>query len=252
MTSFRLLSMLPLLFLLMTDVQAQSTIYFYRLKNMIMSNTPIDFAVNDTAKFSLENGSYYKMQTNATSIDIVTSVNNIGVKNVKLQNGKTYYVDLRIKNLTTINLTLEDDYAGKPAIERLEADKKAKELSTANLKTIKVLETEPLPAASPDQVKIYLFRPFDAVGAFKYVKISDGEVIYDMKNNTAHVITTDKDNITFSTIQEGIATSNTSLNVKLQKGKVYYVAVVRSGGAIVLSETKEEYARIEMKLDQKK
>lgn len=243
-------SLLLLLILIgaVSSVCAQtSTVHFYRNKSLIMSNSGCMLIVNDTAKFSLTNGSYFTMTTGAESIDIVTSANNIGLKNLKLEKGKTYYIEIDPKNPTTVELLLRSEYMGKPALERIETDKLAAETSEADLKKVKVTSVSSMPEAEENSTKIYLFRPFNVMGISNMIKISDGECVYDMKNNSAHVISTDKKEITFVTLHEAIGSSNSSLTLKMEKGKVYYVAVLKSGGAIILSDSKEEFARKEMK-----
>jgi hypothetical protein len=224
-----------------------STVYFYRLKSTFMANTNCIIAVNDTAKFTLSNGSYYKMTTNAEFIEFITSVNNTGIKNLKLEKGKIYYIAAEM-DINAVKLILKDEFTGKPAVERLEADKKVKETDSGNMKTVKVTTVAPIPVASEEFATIYLFRPFNVAGVNFFIKVSDGTVLYEMKNNSSYVISSVKEEITFTTMQEGSNTSNTMLKLKVEKGKVYYLAVLRSGGAIILTETKEEYAKKEMKL----
>lgn len=224
-----------------------STVYFYRPKSLLMSGTKLTIAINDTLKFDLTNGSFHQFETNAKSISIITSANNSGVKNIALEAGKNYYVRVEMKGINSVELIQETEFAGKPAIERLKADSKAEE-EAKNLKTVNVTNVLPLPDSTADKATIYLFRPFNVVGVSFIAKVSDGENVYEMKNKSSHVITTDKSEIHFRTVNDGASISNTTLDLKLQKGKVYYVAVLRNGGAIVLSEAKKEYARQEMKL----
>lgn len=222
-----------------------STVYFYRNKSLIMSNSGCMLIVNDSSKVSLANGSYEVLKTSAASIDIVTSVKNIGLKNLSLEKGKTYYIELDPKNPSTVELIQRNEYMGKPAIERIDADKMAE--SAAELKTVQVTEVASMPAQEEEQSKIYLFRPFNVLGINNQIKVSDGEVVYEMKNNSAHVISTTKGEMNLVTVLDAKGSSNSSLKLKLEKGKVYYVAVLKSGGAIILSESKEEYAKKEMK-----
>ncbi|MBX9853662.1 MAG: DUF2846 domain-containing protein [Cytophagaceae bacterium] len=225
-----------------------STVYFYRLKNLVMANTPCEVTVNDTLKFILINGSYHIVNINADSIRLAASPNNIGSKSLRLEKGKTYYIAAEMQNMNAVNLMEKNEFAGKPAIERLEADAKAKEINTENLKLIKITSVSPLPEAKENAAVIYLFRPFNVTGLNLLIKVSDGEFLYEMKNNSSYVIASDKKEVTLISVNEGSNTTNTSLNLKPEKGKVYYVAVLRTGGAIVLSESKMEYAKKEMKL----
>lgn len=231
-----------------TTLFAQSsTVHFYRLKSLYMANTSCIIQVNDKDKFEITNGSYYTLRTDSSSINMITSVNNTGIKNLSLEKGKTYYIEVT-QSLNSVALALKDEFSGKPAIERLEADKKAKEMGTGNLKTVKVTTVAPIPYSNPEVATIYLFRPFNVAGLNLTIKVSDGEFLYEMKNNSSYAITTGPKEITFISVNEGSNTSNGSVKLKVEKGKVYYVAVLRTGGAIVLSETKEEYAKKEMKL----
>ena len=213
-----------------------------------MANTPCEITVNDSIKFTLVNGSYHVVNIKADSIRLTASPENIGRKTLKLEQGKVYYIAAEMQNMNAVNLIIKDEFAGKPAIERLDADAKAKEINTRSLNLVKVTSVASLPESKENGAVIYLFRPFNVAGVNLLIKIADGESLYEMKNNSACVISTDKNEITLRSVNEGSNTSNTSLNIKLQKGKVYYVAVLRSGGAIVLSESKMEYAKKEMKL----
>jgi hypothetical protein len=225
-----------------------STVYFYRLKSLFLSNTEIAIAINDTSKISLTNGSYKPLNTHATQLNMITSINNNGLKNLTLEKGKTYYIEVEVLSPTTISLTPRSEFTAKPALERLETDAKSKTINTSNLKSVKVISVAPIPQPTEDKATIYLFRPFNVSGVNLNIKISDESNLYEMKNKSSYVITTDKSEINFTSVNEGNNTSNTSLKLKLEKGKAYYVAVLRTGGAIVLSETKEQYAKNEMKL----
>lgn len=225
-----------------------ATIHFYRLKNVLLANTDCMVIVNDTSKFSLSNGSYHTLVTDAPAIDIVTSLTSTGTKKLTLDKGKTYYMELDIQNNTSVNLALRDEFSGKPAVERLEADRKAEEIKSASLQSIKVTAIEALPEPEEGTAKIYLFRPFHVIGVTSPVKVTDGEAIYEVKNFSSHVISSDKKEVTLTTVQEGKSTSNSSLKLKLEKGQIYYVAILRSGGAVILTNAKREIAKKEMKL----
>lgn len=230
-----------------TSFAQSSTIYFYRLKNVVMASNIFIVAVNDTGKVTLSNGSYQVMKTDADSVHFMTSANNTGIKTLKLEKGKTYYIELQ-PGINSVNLIQQNEFTGKPAVERLEADQKSRDIKTSDLRPVKVTSVAPIPAASGNEALIYLFRPFNVTAVNLVIKVSDGSSVYEMKNNSSHVVSSAGQEITFTSINEGANTSNGSVKVKLEKGHVYYVAVLRTGGAIVLTETKEDYARKEMKL----
>jgi hypothetical protein len=214
----------------------------------MLANTEFILSVNDTLKIYLANGSYKAVKTDAKVINMITSINNAGIKSLTLEKGNTYYIEVDVQGPTTIALTSRNEFTAKPAIERLDADTKVNEINTSDLKPIKVTTVAPLPSPSEDKATVYLFRPFNVTGVNLIVKVSDKTHLYEMKNKSSYVITTDKNEIHLTSVNEGNNTSNTSINLKLEKGKVYYVTVLRTGGAIVLSETKEQYAKNEMKL----
>jgi hypothetical protein len=225
-----------------------STIYFYRPKGVVFSNTTLIIAVNDTSKITLTNGSYQELKTNVATLDFITSIDNVGIKHLNIEKGKSYYIRAELKGLNSVNLILETEFAGKPAIERLKTDKEAKETHTENLKKVNVVDVVPLPEPKENEATIYLFRPFNVIAVTFIAKVTDGEYLYEMKNKSSCVITTSKEELNLKTVNEGASISNTSLKLKLEKGKVYYVAVIRNGGAVVLSEAKKDYAKQEMKL----
>lgn len=239
---------IAIIFIASSAFSQSSTVYFYRLKNILLSNSEIIISVNDTLKISLTNGSYKTIKTDASAIQMITSINNSGLKNLNLEKGNTYYIEVDVQGPATISLTSRTEFAAKPAIERLDADTKVSEIKTSELKPIKVTTVAPIPSPSGDKATVYLFRPFNITGVNLNVKVSDKTYLYEMKNKSSYVITTDKNEIDLTSVNDGNNTSNTSINLKLEKGKVYYVAVLRTGGAIVLSETKEQYAKNEMKL----
>jgi hypothetical protein len=211
-----------------------------------MANTDLTVSVNDKEKFSLSNGSYYKLETESDSISFITSLNNSGIKGLRLTKGNTFYIQAEMLGPNNVELKSQTEFSGKPAIERIDVDKLSTESS--NLTTIKVNTVEPLPQAKEDAPVIYLFRPFNVAGVSVIARVTDGKNVYEMKNNSSTVITATAGEIFIRTINEGKNISNTSLKLNLEKGKVYYVAVLRSGGALVLTETKMEYAKQEMKL----
>lgn len=211
-----------------------------------MANTDLTVSVNDKEKFSLSNGSYYKLETEIDSISFITSLNNSGIKGLRLTKGNTFYIQAEMLGPNNVELKAQTEFSGKPAIERIDVDKLSTESS--NLTTIKVNTVEPLPQAKEDAPVIYLFRPFNVAGVSIIARVTDGKNVYEMKNNSSTVITATAGEIFIRTINEGKNISNTSLKLNLEKGKVYYVAVLRSGGALVLTETKMEYAKQEMKL----
>lgn len=244
----RKFSILLLLFSISTAGFTQkTTIYFYRLKNLFLASTDLGITVNDSIRFTLSNGTYYKLETTADSISIETSLNNIGLKGFKPEKGKTYYIQAELRTLNSVELWEQTEFSGKPAIERLEADKMLKD--SEKLSSVKVTTVTPLPEAKEDAALIYLFRPFNVAGVNLIANISDGKTVYEMKNNSSIIISKEAGEITLRTMNEGKNTSNTSLKLNLEKGRVYYVAVLRTGGALVLTETKAEYAKKEMKLE---
>ena len=225
----------------------QSTVYFYRLKSLAFANTEPGIMVNDSLTFSIANGSYYKLETESDSIRIISNLHNQELQGLKLEKGKTYYIQVEVQGPNSAALILQTEFKGKPAIERLDVDKLAGK--SENLETVKVIGVAPLPKAREDQAVVYLFRPFNVTGMTIVAQVSDGNKVYEMKNNTSIELIEEPGEIIFRTVNEGKNTSNTSLKLNLEKGKVYYIAVLRSGGALVLTETKEDYAKMEMKLE---
>lgn len=227
---------------------AQSTVYFYRLKSLYMANTSCKVTVNDTLQFIVNNGGYREVKTTGESLKIKTSPANQGIQDLKLEKGKTYYIEVKPKGLNSVELVLSSEYSAKPAIERLQADEKVQETSKENLKTMKVTSVESLPKPEEGVSKIYIFRPYNITGVSMMVKVAAEDSLFIFKNFSSHTYSTTSGEITLRTINDQVNTSNSSLNLKLEKGKVYYVAVLRSGGAIVLTDAKEGYAKTEMKL----
>lgn len=225
----------------------KSTVYFYRLKSLAFANTDAGIMVNDSLTFSVANGSYYKLETESDSIGIISNLNNQGLHGLKLEKGKTHYIQVEVQGPNSVALIHQTEFSGKPAIERLDADKLAAQ--SENLEKEKVTGIAPLPEAIEDKAVVYLYRPFNVTGMTIQAPVSDGNKVYEMKNNSAIVLTEVPGEIIFRTVNEGKNTSNTSLKLNLEKGKVYYIAILRSGGALVLIETKEDYAKIEMKLN---
>lgn len=236
-------------FVAMACLTEASTIYFYRLKNMFMLNSECAVVINDSIKFSLANGTYYKFDTDADAINIVTSYNNLGLKNLKIEKNKTYYFQVEFKTITSVNVIQRDANAGNEAIERLKVDQEVKNINADSLKHISVTTIAPIPKGTEDCAKIYLFRPFNVTGVSGNVNITDGENLYELKNNSSYVIMiSSHSSVTLTTVRESIHTSNSTVKLNTQLGGVYYVAVIRSGGAFILTQTTEEYAKNEMKL----
>lgn len=248
-TMIRKIQVLAVLFWLTSSIAlAQSTVYFYRLKNIYMANTSCKVTVNDTARFIINNGGYHEVVTSAGHIAIKTLPANTGLQELKLEKGKSYYVEIRMKGLNSVELVQVDEFTARPAIERLKADERAQQAGEENLKTLKVTEVPALPQPNPEVAQIYLFRPYNIAGVSLMIKVAAEDSLFIMKNYSAHTYSTKSSEITLRTVNEQVNTSNSSLHLKLEKGKVYYVAVLRSSGALLLTEAKEGYARTEMKL----
>lgn len=245
----KILALSILVSLLSFSVKAQSTeIYFYRLKNLVAAGSNCMIALNDTLKFTLANGSYHKVSLDAKSVEITSSMTNIGIKKLDLQKGKTYYIEADVQSFNKVNFILRDENSGKAAIDRFEADEKVKDLDPKSLPVIKVTEIAPIPSPDESVARIYLYHPFNLTVINSSIKVSDGKTFYDMRNNSAHVISTTESSINLMTAYDGHNSSNTSINLNLEKGKVYYVAIIRTVKAVVLRETPKEYAVKEMKL----
>lgn len=237
---------------LLNQLFAQSsTVYFYRPEKFPGNNKVIKFKINDSQTIRLHKVEIIKVDINSPimTFKMLDLFIDNKIDTLKVESGKTYYVRVdynpKLGPIDQVKVQYVPESIGEKEVWETEYNNGQIQLPySSNPKVLKTNSIVQIPTRDENKCLIYFFRPkkFFAWKMPVKIKLSDSLKL-SVANNASFVYSSEPGELFLLTTNRDNYISDTSLKLRVEKGKVYFVHIYFDGYVIRMKEATKDEAR---------